>query len=76
MIGRGEGNVVLEEVGEFSCKGQGELWSSIGDYFGVETESRKNIGEEKLGHSFRVNVFCAGTINYPLSKAMVYHDHD
>ena len=76
MIGRGEGDIILEEASEFSCEGRGKLWSSIGDYFGVETESRKNIGEEKLGHSFGINVFCAGAINYPLRKAMVYHDHD
>ena len=76
MIGRGEGDVVLEEVGKFSCEGQGKLWSSIRDYLGVETKLRKNIGEEKLGHSFGINVFCAGAINYPLHKPMVYHDHD
>ena len=52
------------------------MWSSVRDYFGIETESRKNIGEEELGHPFRINVFCAGAINYPLSKPMVYHDHD
>ena len=55
-------------MGEFSCEGQGKLWSSIRDYFGVETELRKNIGEEKLGHSFGVNVFCAGAINYPFVR--------
>ena len=36
----------------------------------------ENIGEEKLGHSFGINVFCAGAINYPLRKPMVHHDHD
>ena len=76
VIGCGEGDIILEEVGKFLCEGRGELWSSVGDYFGVETESGKNIGEEKLGHSLRINVFCAGAINYPLHKVMVYHDHD
>ena len=76
MVGCGEGDIVLEEVGQFSCEGQGKLWSSIGDHFGVETELRKNIGEEELGRSFGINVFCAGAVNYPLCKAMVYHDHD
>ena len=76
MIGSGKGNIVLEEVGEFSCEGQGKLGSSVRDYFGMEAESRKDIGEEKLGHSLGINVFCAGAINYPLSKSMVYHDHD
>ena len=37
---------------------------------------RENIGEKELGHPFRINGFCAGAINYPLSKPMVYHDHD
>ena len=76
MVGSGEGNVILEETGEFLCEGRGKLWSSIGDYFGVETKSRENIGEEKLGDSFGINVFGAGAINYPLCEPMVYHDHD
>ena len=76
MIGSREGDIVLEEAGKFSCEGQGKLWSSIGNYLGVETELGKNIGEEELGHSFRINVFCAGAVNYPLRKPMVYHDHD
>ena len=75
MIGRGEGYIILEEVGEFLHKGRGKLQSSIGDYFRVEAELRKNIGEEKLGNSFGINVFCAGGVNYPLRKAMVYHNH-
>ena len=76
MIGCREGNVVLEEAGEFSSKGQGKLRSSIGDYLGMESELRKNIGEKELGDSFGINVFCAGVVNYPLSKSMVYHNHD
>ena len=76
VIGCGEGDVILEEAGKFSCEGQGELWSPIGDHFGVETKPGKNIGEEKLGYSFRINVFCAGAINYPLRKSMVNHNHD
>ena len=76
MVGGGEGDVISEEAGEFSCEGRGELWTSVGDYLGMETESRENIGEEKLGYSFGVNVLCAGAIDYPLSKSMVYHDHD
>ena len=37
---------------------------------------RENMSEKELCHSGSINVFCAGAINYPLSKAMVYHDHD
>ena len=76
VVGSRECDIVLEEAGEFLSEGQGKLRPSVGDYFGVEAESRKNIGEEKLGHSFGINVFCAGAVNYPLCKPMVYHDHD
>ena len=76
MIGRREGDIILEEAGKFSCEGQGKLWSSIGNYLGVETELRKNVSEEELGNSFGINVFGTGAVNYPLHKTMVYHDHD
>ena len=76
MIGSGEGNVVLEEIGKFSGKGGGELWSSVGDHFRVKAELRENMSKKDLGNSSCVNVFCAGAINYPLCKPMVYHDHD
>ena len=76
MIGSREGNVILEKASEFSSKGRGELWSSVGDYLGVEAESRENVVKEKLGYSFGVNVFSTGAINYPLCEPMVYHDHD
>ena len=76
VIGCGEGDVVLEEASEFSHKGRSKLWSSIGDYLRVKAKPRKNIGEEELGDSFGINVFCAGAVNYPLRKPMVYHDHD
>ena len=76
MIGSGEGDVILEEASEFPSEGRGKLWSSVGNYLGVEAESRENIGKEKLGNSFGVNVFCTGAINYPLREPMVYHDHD
>ena len=76
MIDSEEGNVILKEAGKFSGKGRGKLWSPVGDHFGVKAESRENMGEKELGNSGSVNVFSAGAINYPLHKAMVYHDHD
>ena len=76
MIGGGEGNVILKEAGEFPGKSRGELWSSVRDHLGVEAKSKEGMGEKELGNSCSVNVFCAGAINYPLCKAMVYHDHD
>ena len=33
------------------------------------------MGEKELGNPSGVNVFCVGAVNYPLHKAMVYHDH-
>ena len=76
MIGSGESDIVLKEAGKFLSEGRGELWSSIRDYFGVETQSGENISEKELGNSYGVNVFCARAVNYPLHKAMVYHNHD
>ena len=75
MIGSGEDDVILKEAGEFLSKGKGELWSPVRDHLGVEAESRENMGEKELDNSSSINVFCAGAINYPLCKAMVYHDH-
>ena len=34
------------------------------------------MGKKELGNSGSINVFSAGAIDYPLYKAMVYHDHD
>ena len=76
MVGSREGDIILEEAGEFLHEGRGELWSPVRDYLGVETESRENIGEKELSNSISVNVFCARGINYPLHKAMVYHNHN
>ena len=76
VIGSREGDVILEKASEFSSESRGKLWSSVGNYLGVDTELRENVGKEKLGYSFGVNVFCAGAINYPLREPMVYHDHD
>ena len=76
VVGSRESNIILEETGEFLSEGRGELWSPVGDYLGVETELRENIGKKELSNSISINVFCARGINYPLHKAMVYHDHN
>ena len=76
VIGGGKGDIILQEAGEFSGKGRCELRSPVRDHFGVKAELRDNMGEKELGDSGSVNVFCAGAINYPLYKAMVYHDYD
>ena len=76
MVGCREYDIVLEQTGEFPGECRGKLWSPIRDHLRVEAKSRENIGKKELGHSSGINVFCAGAVNYPLCKAMVYHDHD
>ena len=76
MVCGGEGDVILKEVGEFSGKGRGKLWFPVRDHLGMEAESRGNMSKKEFGDSCGINVFCVGAINYPLRKAMVYHDHD
>ena len=75
VVSGGKGDIILEKAGKFPSKGRGELWSPVQDHFGVEAKSRENMNEEEFGNSCSVNVFCARAINYPLHKAMVYHDH-
>ena len=31
VVGGGEADVVFEDVGQFTSKGRGELWASVGD---------------------------------------------
>ena len=76
VIGHGESDVILEETGEFSGKSRRKLWSSVGDHLRVEAKSRENMSEKELSDSGSIDFFCAGAINYPLHKVMVYHDHD
>ena len=42
----------------------------------MKAESGKDVGEKELGYSFHVDILVTRAINYPLCKAMVYHDHD
>ena len=76
MISSGKGNIILKEVSEFSSKGGGKLQSSVRDHFRVKAKLGENMTEKELGNSGSIYVFCAGAINYPLCKAMVYHNHD
>jgi hypothetical protein len=48
----------------------------IGDDLIIESELSINMLEEMFGHSFRGDRFQAWSNNYPLCKAMVYHDHE
>ena len=41
----------------------------------METKAFKDMGKKKLGNAGSIDVFGAGSENYPLHKAMVDHDH-
>ena len=41
----------------------------------METKAFKDVGKKKLGNAGSINVFGAGSKDYPLCKAMVDHDH-
>ena len=41
----------------------------------METEAFEDMGKKKLGNAGSIDVFRAGSKNYPLRKAMVDHDH-
>ena len=41
----------------------------------METEAFKDMGKEKLGNAGSIDVFGAGSEDYPLHKAVVNHDH-
>ena len=74
MISGGEGQVVFQEVSEFSSEGGGKLGSLVGDDFVVETEAEVYFVEEECSDAFGGDVFLCGTENHPLSKPMVDHD--
>ena len=41
----------------------------------METEVFKEMGKKKLGNAGSIDVFGAGSENYPLRKAVVNHNH-
>ena len=41
----------------------------------MEIKAFKDMGKKKLGDAGSINVFGAGSEDYPLRKAMVNHDH-
>ena len=76
MVGGGEGEVVVEDSSEFSGECRGELWTTIRDDLVVKSVAEEDFVEEKGGDSFGGDGFLSGAENYPLSKAMVYHDQE
>ena len=41
----------------------------------MEAEAFKDMGKKKLGNASSIDVFGAGSENYPLCKAVVDHNH-
>jgi len=76
VVGHGKGEVVVEDPSEFSSECGGELWTTIRDNLVVESIVEENFMEEKGGDSFGGDSFLSRAENYPLSKAMVYHDQE
>jgi len=46
MIGSREGNVIEEKSSKFLHKSRGKLWTTVQDYFVVETEVGEDVFEE------------------------------
>ena len=76
VVGGGEGNVVIQEMSEFSCEGGGELRSLIRDDLVVKAELGEDVLEKDFGDVRHRGGFIARAENYPLQKAMVYHDQN
>ena len=76
VIGSGEGDIVVEKTGEFSCEGRSELGSAIRDDSVMEAEAGEDVLEKDLGDVRCGGGFVARAENYPLRKTVVYHDQD
>jgi len=74
VIGGGKGKIIVENSSKFSSKCGGELWTTVRDNLVVESVAKEDFVEEKGGDPFGGDSFLSGAENYPLSKAMVYHD--
>jgi len=76
VIGGGKGEIIVENSSKFSSKCGGELWTTVRDNLVIESVAEEDFVEEKGGDSFGGDGFLSGAENYPLSKAMVYHDQE
>jgi len=56
----GEGHFIVKEFPKFFGEFRGELGTSIGDDFIIETKSQENCLEKYLGNAFGCDSFLAG----------------
>jgi len=76
VIGSGKGEIIVKNSSKFSSECGGELWTTVRDNLVVESIAEEDFVEEKGGNSFGSDGFLSGAENYPLSKAMVYHNQE
>ena len=76
VIGGGKGEIIIENPSKFSSKCGGELWASVRYDLVIESVVKEDFVEKKGGDSFSSDDFLSGAENYPLSKAVVYHDQE
>ena len=51
VIDSREGEVIVKHHLKFFCKGRGELWTMIRDYFVVKPEKKVDFMEKEVGYS-------------------------
>ena len=52
------------------------MGTAVGDDFIKKSKAKEDFVEKEGGDSFGGNGFLGRAKNYPLSKSMVYHDHE
>ena len=76
MVGGAEGSGDSKEFVKFAGGDGRELGASIRDDSVWEAESFVHIVKKEGGSTKGINSLVTRDKNYPLRKAMVYHDHD
>ena len=76
MISGGEREVVVEESSELSSEGRCKLRATIRDDLIKKSEAEEDLVKKEGCDPFSGDGFLGRAKNYPLSKPMVYHDHE
>ena len=74
VVSGGQGKGVSKELSKFSCKEGCELGTPIRDNLVIESKPGVYLVIKEGGDICSSGGFCSGGENYPLCKAMVYHD--
>ena len=76
MIGGGEREVVVQELSKLPSEGRCELRAAVRDDFVKKSEAKEDFMKKEGADPFCGDRFLSGAKNYPLSKPMVYHNHE